>query len=455
MRVYLFHSKKSETSYSSRVLDHLIKINGLERITDPRPDPDSVDLWLCSVHDPNPEQLNHVRKARRYANAGTRGQLVIAGGFETFGGEYLLNYADALVVGEGFDFFERLGKCRTVEDVRNLFDLPYVWTRGKTRVVPSDFINYSQLPMVKVGGSSYYYLAGRGCVYKCTFCETGFAYKSSHTPGNMIDKALTRAEEERARITFVTNDSVELTRHSPATNTLSMRVVDYLRAGFDRQASMIHFGLEGWTEEQRRFFAKPIEDKKVAELLRLLIDRKQQSELFFIIGQPGTLAGMYSFLDHVPRSPKVYPRIFIKTTRLEPSPHTPFWSYDLDRIETITPRDRKDWYNELSSFNKCFRVFQMLSSARSVWRSAIRRTSTFEEVEWFAGNWPEASETAGSFISKISQAGFYHLIHWPMHTPMPGTQVVTPYRGLRDKLAERRGLPPIKYFHDLETESEP
>lgn len=449
MKVYLFHSKKSETSYSTRVLIHLMRINGIELIREPNPKPDDVDLWLCSIHDPNPEQIAYMKKARRMADLGTRGQMVIAGGFEAFGGEYALNYCDYLVVGEGFDYFQRLGKCKTIEDVRALAELPYVWVKGRTRIEPSTQVIYEQLPLAKVSKNAYYYLAGRGCKYKCSFCETGFAYPSLHTPGNLVEQALSFVEEQKGRISFVTNDSVELHRVSKATNAMSMRVVDYVRSNVDRQAAFIHFGIEGWNKEQRRWFAKPIEDAVIFELIETLISRKQQAELFFIIGQKDTYQGMMDFTETVPRWGQPYPRIFIKTTRLEPSPHTPLWNYNLDEIEVITPKQRKDWYNVLQSYNKAFRVFTQLSSARSVWRSAIRRSVTFEETEWFIHNYPEAKDTAGEFLEKVDKAGMSHIIRWPDGKPIPGSQVVTPYRELRDKMADKRGVRPITYWSDL------
>ena len=450
LKVALFTSSKAETSYSTRVLEQLIKINGLELVPDPK-DPDSVDVFLCSNHDPSAEQIAYVRKARKLANKGTKGQVVIAGGFEAFGGEYLLNYADYLVVGEGFNFFERLGKCRNTDEVRELADLPYCWTKEKKRVEPSTDVYYDQLPLAKTGEKTYYYLAGRGCTYKCAFCETGFAYPASHTPENMIEKALTYVETHTkgGRITFVTNDSVELHRQSPNTNALSMRVMDYVRQGENyHQASFIHFGIEGWTEEQRKWFAKPIPDEMIKEFILRLIERKQQAELFFITGQPNTLAGMHQFAETVPGYAKPYPRFFIKTTRLEPSAHTPFWSYHLDEIESVTEKERKDWYNYLQGFNKAFRVFAMLANARSAWRCAVRRTSTLEETEWFMANFPPARTSSESFLERLTDAGFGHLIRWPEGRPLPGTQVVTPYRSLRDKLAERRGMPPVTYWHD-------
>jgi len=395
---------------------------------------EDADILLITVDDP--DDLGFVRLARK--KAGTRP--LIAGGFECFGGEYLLRYCDALNVGEGFDFFEALSSAKSAND---LYSLPFVMTREKTCVVPSYRIDEKTLPLVRITSGAYYYQAGRGCKGKCLFCETSFAYQGWSNSPARINGAIAYAEKKRAKLTLVTNDSAQIDHVSKSINAQSVRVVDYLKnPELHKSSGILHFGIEGFCEDHRKTFGKYISDANVFELIACLEQQNQPSEFFFITGLPGTFDAMMSFAARVPNSVKTHPKIAVKLTRLDPSPHTPMWTYDLKKIDHVTHEQFKMFVAEIKSRNIRFSVFRQRSGARMIWRACLRRC-TPDEVDSL-GKEPEPSVDESIYTEQLEARGLSHLLTYCGY-PMPGSQVVLSSRDLRDRMADKLGLISINY----------
>jgi len=420
--------------YTHRTLIMMAEKNGVEMVEDS----DDADCVLVSIDDP--DDLNLAKSARKIAGD----KPVIAGGFEGFGGEYLLAYVDAVNVGEGFEFFEALGAARVPEQV---FDLPFVLTRHSSRVEPSYKIEQDKLPLVRINEKKWYYLAGRGCKGKCSFCETAFAYPTWNNSTYRLKQAQAHVEKEGHRLTFITNDSDAVQGITSSRNVQSVRVVDYIRhpQRFSG-ASMLHFGIEGFSEEIRQAYNKPIPEDAIVELVRLLGENRQQAEFFFVTGWPGTYEAMMRFAESIPVSAKAYPRIFVKLTRLDPSPHTPVWTYDLQKLERLSDEQIDVFHNALKARNIRFRLFQQRGDAKQTWRATIRRCSP-DEVS-LLGREPESKTDENQWLEEIASRGLSHLITYDGR-PMPNSQIVTPYRALRDKLADKLNMAPVNYKAEI------
>jgi len=430
VKVYLVEASSKHNKYTYRTLHHLMLAFGVQEV-----EQDQADLILVSIDDP--DDLPLVRRARRIAGE----RPVIAGGFECFCGEYLLSYVDACNVGEGFEFFEALGSGASLDE---LYSLPFVLTRDKKVVRPSTRIDKGNLPLVKLGKTLWYYLAGRGCNGKCAFCLTSFAYPNWSNERILIQRADRHARTNGGRLTLITNDSSEIDFVSRARCVQSVRVADYLKSHRRFQsASYLHFGIEGFSEEHRRYFGKPIKDVAIFELIeRLQSATKPEAEFFFIPGLPGTFDAMMEFAEMVPVCAKVYPRIHIKMTTLEPSPHTPLWTMNLADLELLTAQQIQEFRSVLKSRNVGFRLFQVRSRARGLWRAAISNCAPDETKK--LGRQPKPKMITDDFLQHLQDNDLMHLVEYDGR-PMPNSQIVTPWRELRDKMAAKKGLPPVNY----------
>jgi len=262
-----------------------------------------------------------------------------------------------------------------------------------------------------------------------------------------IRRVLKHVESEGGRLTLITNDSTEIKIQSKARSVQSVRVKDYLRNPSPfRKSSMLHFGIEGFSEEQRQYFGKPISDDLIMELIQVTEKHRQQIELFFVPGLLGTYEAMMSFAESVPICAHPYPKIMVKLTRLDPSPHTPLWTYDMRQIERLTDKQVDEFHNTLKARNIRFRLFPMRSNARQTYKGVLRRCSP-DEVETL-GTEPKAKDSDGMFMERLDKKGLGHLLTYDGR-PMPNSQIVTSWRKLRDRMAGKRDMTPVNYkWHD-------
>jgi radical SAM superfamily enzyme YgiQ (UPF0313 family) len=429
LKIHFLEVKNKLRKYTDKTLRYLCRYYGIEIASE-----EDADLILVTIDDP--DDLRTLKRARKIAGH----RPVIAGGFEGFGGEYLLAYADGINVGEGFEFFEALGKAKSVD---SLLLLPYVLTKDKNVVYPSTRIDCDKLPVVRIRPKLWYYLAGRGCVGKCAFCATSFYYPRWHNSDINIQRVLKYIEGEGGRLTLITNDSAEIKVQSKARSVQSVRIKDYLRnpARFQK-SNMLHFGIEGFSEEQRRYFGKPISNELITELIHVTGERKQQIEFFFVPGLPDTYEAMMKFAESVPVCAYPYPRIMIKLTRLDPSPHTPLWTYDIRQIERLTDEQIDEFHNVLKARNIRFRLFPMRGNARQTYKGVLRRCSPDETIT--LGTEPKAKDSDEAFMERLDKKGLGHLLTYDGR-PMPNSQIITPWRDLRDRMADKRGMIPVHY----------
>jgi hypothetical protein len=284
-----------------------------------------------------------------------------------------LAWADAVVVGEGFEFIEAWGRSPD-----SALALPCVLTRQSVEVRPSYRIDWRDVPLVRMpGGNRYYYLAGKGCKGKCKFCLTSYTQPHATCPAGMVDGAVKAAKGRRGSINLVSNDS-DQQANDVRLSSRSVRIADYLRQPTAYKAMMLHFGVEGWTEATRRDMSKPIADADIARVFDLTLAQKQQCELFTIVGYPGfKVADVEAFADNVmPPGADGTPAVHVKVTYFDPCPHTP-WGNEAIGMEYV---DTRSVFATLNSRNKRVRVFPTRSQARAAWRTVLHRCTPEQAV---------------------------------------------------------------------------
>lgn len=390
--------KSAQNLYTLATIRTLCKSAGVREVTEP----EAEALWVSLC---DPDDIGILWQARKLA----KGRPVIMGGFEAWYGVPYLAWADAIVVGEGQEFIDAWGK--------NGFDvalsLPCVLTMDRYKqgdaVIPSYQVPYSSVPLLRLPGKErYYFLAGRGCKGKCSFCATSWTQPHTQCPDKIIKRVVRYVEERGGKLNLISNDS-EAVERSPSVNAQSVRVVDYLKSPERYKSSMLHFGIEFWDEHSRSLNGKPIKDSDICDVLRVTKEQKQKCEFFFIVGYPGwSMDSVRDFADSV-IVPTVdgSPAIHIKCTYLDPCPHTPLSD------TPVSPEwcDIKGVFAELNSRNKRIRVFPTRSTGRSAWRTALHRCTPEEAVILP----PEPKDTNkaesfGRFKEQLSAVGMEYLL---------------------------------------------
>jgi len=368
----LIHSDEAANLYTVAMLRSLMKHAGIEETAMATADA----LWV-SVCDPT--EVGMLVKARVSA----RGRPVIMGGFEAFFGEPYLAWADAVVVGEGWEFIRAWG-----QDPAAAMNLPCVLTKDREARASYDCA-FDLAPLLKVPGDGrYYYLGGRGCHRKCLFCATGWTQPNQHNQN--VRAAISQARSAGGRgLTIIGNDGRDLV--PGFANAKSVTVHDYLMDPEKYKSPMVHLGIEGWTQDDRKLLGKPISDVDIGRLFAASKWAKQKMELFLIVGYPGwDSSRIGSLLAAIPTDAANGPSVHFKTTYFDPCPHTPL-SRSAVSDEWL---DCKQLFRELNSNNKRIRVFPTRSKARSAWRTAFHRCSPDEACA--LGPEPKDTNTSSS-----------------------------------------------------------
>ncbi|MCP4493418.1 MAG: hypothetical protein GY820_39840 [Gammaproteobacteria bacterium] len=346
------------TTYTTGVLHKFCEMNGVAVTTDKS----KADILLVSMCDPS--DLALLKQARKDSS----GQPVVMGGFEGYFATPYLAWADGANVGEGLEFFKALGSGA---DWRML---PCVLTRNDSEAHASYEIDWTQFPLVKTGKRKAYMLAARGCHNKCKFCATSWVQPHQMQPQERLVAIMQRAKG--LGVTMICNDARGLPKMKRLNGT-SLTVKDYLASGSSVRAMIYRFGIEGWTEDQRREFGKPVTDEQIVQLIELTKQRKQRCELFFLVGQRANpLSDVRALAELIPQDTKHLPSIHVKMTYFDPCPHTPFHQ-SMPALHYI---DTKKAFRILNARNKRFRVFPTRSVARSNWRTVLHRCTPEQAV---------------------------------------------------------------------------
>ena len=376
--------------YTETLLRGLLSAACCELVEDVR----FADLLLVSMCDP--VDLHLLVEARRECT----GQSVVMGGFEGFFGEPYLAWADAVVVGEGFEFFDSLKK-------KGWDELPCVLMDDRTAIA-SYKMEWEKLPLVRTGMRKAYFLAGRGCHNKCTFCATSWVQPYQKNTIARLRRAAAKAKSHGCKVTFICNDSSDMPRLK-GVNAASVTVRDYLRNPAGYKCNLLHFGVEAWNEAERRKYGKPIGNNDLVALIEATKEHKQRCELFFIAGREGwNLNAVRELVKMLPQDTWHLPAMHVKLTYFDPCPHTPL-AKACPATEFV---DTCQVFSILNSHNKRFRVFPVRSLARSNWRTVLHRCTP--EQAMTLGPEPKDTNIPGSrgrFLLGLKRKGLDHLAH--------------------------------------------
>jgi radical SAM superfamily enzyme YgiQ (UPF0313 family) len=351
-------------SYTSYVLEALYP-----EIT--RVSIEKADVLLVSVNDTT--QLRWLKTIRQTY----RDKLIVVGGFESYCGETLLAYSDMVNVGEGFEFFDALRNEADLSTVKSFFEFiqekPYVLTRNKINevVTPSYKIDWKEVPLAQTGKTGYYYLLSKGCPNKCQFCMTSWTQPFQRNTSDNIARILKFFEENKhCKLTFVSNEGYQFQGFHSNIASKSVMVKQFLENPLKyRKTSMLHIGVEGFSEKVRAQLGKPISNRDLFDLFFMSKKIGIEIEIFMILGLPND--NRIEFLENIPRDLDLKPRIHMQFHWLEHSPHTPFWRKDITR--PIEPFYRDQWFFTVSAYNRRLRTRPVKWPAHADWRSLILR----------------------------------------------------------------------------------
>jgi hypothetical protein len=147
---------------------------------------------------------------------------------------------------------------------------------------------------------------------------------------------------------------------------------------------VIRLGVEGLTEERRRQFKKPMTYADIAAAIDKAARIKRQLQLFHIVGFPDDPPSAEAFVPLAERMPAEairHPRIHLKFTYFEPSPHTPMGRWD---VSQLTPFDERAAAAILRRQSGRFRAFRLGRIGRAVWSTVARRLEPERLPAWAA-----------------------------------------------------------------------
>lgn len=164
VKVAFFERENLKKHYTYRLLEYLAMKNGVQFCPVQEAGIILVSISFC-------REISKVHIIKRLNNHAK----ILMGGCEGYSGEPYLAFVDGVIVGEGFEFFKWLGEH--INDSLSMFwekfeSLPYTLTINKLSepIYPSYIIEWDLVIAVNVSRRNYYYLAARGCPFKCKFC---------------------------------------------------------------------------------------------------------------------------------------------------------------------------------------------------------------------------------------------------------------------------------------------
>jgi hypothetical protein len=389
MKIKIEVSKSATAMYTAQLLRHLVITAGGEIVTEPA-NADWIFISLC-----DPDDIPILLAAQKYKNK------IIIGGFEAYFPAAYIGLARYIVVGEGFRFIPAFIANRDaaltmacVLDCENY--------EGR-EVFPDYFIDWRNVPVAKLPGKNrYHLLAGRGCKFKCSFCATSWCMPhQTISPGVL---AQMRSKLNGGSVKYITNDYDGVLGGGKRNSSISVRAIDYLDNPGAYRASMIHVGVEGWTEQCRKSFNKPVSDRDIRSLFAELRMHRQRAQLFFLVGYPGFDVSM---IDHfasavLPLDPVGLPAIYFKLTYFDPLPHTPLGKAPVAGVQVDIGKITKLF----NGHNKRVRIYPSRSVGRSAWRTVLHRIRPDEVFK--LGPDPKDTnciESFESFRDKLAVAG--------------------------------------------------
>lgn len=245
----------------------------------------------------------------------------------------ILRYANYVYFGEGFDFDEQ---CI----LTNKFEKKQVKIQNK--------INFNNLPIIKNGKNSYYFLIEKGCPYRCEYCFVSWVNvfrKIDDTVFRRKIKAIDRILKNKL-ITFVGNEGLvkeknrdlfglcKANKYDNQSITLRSYLNDF---NLYKNQAIVRFGIELPTEELRFKHLPKIKHIKDSELLEAITKKiisPRPMQFFYIWNYVGTTEKDYDEIYNIVKNKHDF-LLRLSFTTLEIHPYTKTIHYLPEHISQL------------------------------------------------------------------------------------------------------------------------
>lgn len=319
---------------------------------------DKEDVELISICDVDDINLLFKPKTR---------PIRIIGGSDAFNDMLYMPFADALCIGEGFEFFRDYRRFGSLEKV---FEQPYMLTPDKEEVISSTYVDWKLAPPIRTGKHKVMILGGRGCKNKCKFCYTSWTTKYQ------------QAEQQTTKINgmvvnVITNDSEgDVIDQKVAVRSITVKRYLAMTKAEAKNCRFYRFGLESFTEQGRAFFNKPISSEELKAVCGISKMMNHDIQFFVIMGlEPQE--SILEFYDAVGYDVAKKPRIIMNGNYFNPCLHTPLQDYDIRKLHTWN----RDWlYGKMTEYGGRYRTIMAQDAGIGLYRGLIRRCRNAEET---------------------------------------------------------------------------
>ena len=301
---------------------------------------------------------------------------VIVGGHYAFNYWSAIQYADAVWIGEVFDFAD----CA---DLASVWAHPACYTGdpGK-QLIASTRIDWAAVPVGQIAPRKAYYWGSVGCRNKCRFCFTSWTHRHECNSQARVRKACQVAAGRGLHLMVVGN---EFDGDQAGGRTRDMLLVDYIRESVD--ATMIRVGIEFATEETRARMGKPItEDQLYAAIQKM--NRDRISMRWFHITGYEALEDYERYIDTLCVMLARHPNraiLHLMFNNLQYQNYTPLYRerMSVDPSRYIDRTVTKRWYDRLRQYTSSVLVGAPSPFQHVACRMGVELAQTKEQIDYW------------------------------------------------------------------------
>lgn len=347
--------KQSIAYYTFSVLEHLAKLNGHKLVEPEDINANTVILISITTLDGIPF-LKRIRE--KYEN-----NIIISGGHFAYHTPTMLVFSDYVNVGQAFDFF----KAHSIKEIEQLDS---IIKRGdnEKKAIPSELIEWENVPIALDSKNHYYYWGGVGCKNKCAFCFTSWTNKHQQNDEKRIISATKYAKLKHKTITITSNEY----EYEAGAAVQDMMLRDYLNTKFKRggRPKLIRLGIEFATNETRKRMGKQFTDEEFYEAIHKAQIENKELNLFFIAGlEP--LENMEHLLMGVKHNGQS-PKIFIKVTNLVYTQFTPLFKKRFDlKLEYYADKYFRENMLRINGYTQRYRYLTIARPKFAMYNTAM------------------------------------------------------------------------------------
>lgn len=433
MKVSIYHTYDYLGSYVSEYLKVNAKKYGIDVVNKDR----EADVILVSVAD-----SDAIPMVRRLLNELSKyKKKIIMGGLEALSGEFYLGLGfDGVWIGESDKFFKLLSEGGINDVMNSEHMLTVEKIENDEKVYYAEDIDFLIAPVVLLEKNICYYLVEKGCLGKCAFCITGWSRKRALNDMERVLRVIDYVRKNKWKLHIIANDIGSIDVVSKEFLSGSLKVRNYLRRPWIYKGiKLIRFGVEGLTEEERRFYGKMIYDEELRMVLELTKEYKNECEWFLIWRGKDAYDKVGSLVSVVEKDIDSKPRVWLKFTVFDPRPHTPLWLYDLmDYVDFNRERVTSMFFE-----NRRIRVFPTRSVAEELIRTVVARTYYYdvEKCLYVYNKVRSGKMSHRQFIDLLKEVKLDYTINPDERDDRIANQNIhTSWRKLRNRMAKRLGF---------------